>query len=62
MLTNSLVMLKGTAGGIVKAAGLGDGYAISEQSHRQATLDDATHHGQPLRSDMHKRRHDTRFQ
>jgi radical SAM protein with 4Fe4S-binding SPASM domain len=29
-------------GGIVKAEGLGDGYAVSAKNHRQAALDDAT--------------------
>jgi hypothetical protein len=31
-----------SAGGIVKAAGLGDGLTRSRESHRQASLDDAT--------------------
>jgi hypothetical protein len=35
-----------TTGGIVKAAGLGDGFAHGRWSHRQAALDDATHHTQ----------------
>jgi hypothetical protein len=31
-------------GGIVKAEGLGDGLTLTPSSHRQAALDDATHH------------------
>jgi hypothetical protein len=48
-------VLRISAGGIVKAEGLGDGFAMPERNHRQAALDDATH--QSIRNRLKGRNH-----